>query len=182
MAELSEPLQNYYFQYSPKWWLGTGAVVETVDQERIYSSAHFGLLVKRWNLEDAQGNFYVFGGPGYYSNRVLGEVIDEGGFSRIGAQLDYETRRIYLNARYVERRTFDGFDALDNLIDLAAGFAPFVADYDDLNLWLVLRYMDGDKMKSSMVSPLVRFFYKNYLWEVGMSTKGNAQLNFMIHM
>ena len=182
MAEMSQPIQNYYLQYSPRWWWATGAVVESVDQERVYSSMHLGLLLKRWNFEDAQGNFYVFGGPGYYSHRVQGEVIHEDGFTRMGAQFDFETRKYYFNARYVERRSWDKFDALDNLYDVAVGFAPYVANYSELNSWLILRYMDGDKMNESMLSPTVRFFYKNYLWEVAMSTRGVAQLNFMVHL
>lgn len=181
MAEMSRPLQSYSVGYSPRWWWSTGAAVETVDQERIYSSVHFGVLLKRWNLEHAQGNFYVFGGPGYYTQRVQGHVIDDGGFTRMGAQLDFETRRHYFNARYVERRTFDGFDALDNLYDVAVGIAPYVANYSDIHTWIILRYMDGDKMRESMLSPTVRFFYRNFFWEVAMSTRGEPQLNLMTH-
>lgn len=182
MGEMSEPLQNYYLIYSPKWWFSTGGVVESVDQERVYSSGQLGFLLKRWNQEHAQGNIYLFGGPGYYTNRVNGVVIDDGGFTRMGIQADYETRRLYFNARYVERRTWDKFDALDNLIDVAVGFAPFLANTQDVNMWFVLRYMAGEKMREDMVAPTVKFFYRNYLWEVGMSTTGNAQVNFMIHM
>lgn len=182
MADMSEPLQNYSLIYSPKWWLGTGVVVETVDQQRIYSSAQLGVLVHRWNWEEAQANVYVLGGAGYYSERIEGMVVDDGGFGRLGMQVDYETRKVYANIRYVERRSWDGYKALDNLVDAAMGFSPYVGNYGDLHTWLILRYMDGRKMESSMISPTVRFFYRNYLWEVGMSTRGVAQLNFMIHL
>lgn len=182
MVDMSRPLQNYSLLYSPKWWMGAGAVVETVDQERVYSSAQVGFLLKRWNWEDAQANIYFIGGAGYYTNRVNGAVIDDGGFSRVGTQWDYETRRVYVNARYIERRSFDGFEELDNLVDVAVGFAPYAGNYEDLNTWVILRYMDGRDMQESMISPTLRFFYRNYLWEVAMSTRGEPQMNFMIHL
>lgn len=182
MADMSRPVQNYSLIYSPKWWVGTGLVVETMEQERVYSSAQLGLLLRRWNWEDAQANIYLLGGAGYYSNRVNGTVIDDGGFSRMGLQIDYETRRLYTNVRYVERRAWDGFDALDNFVDAAVGFAPYAGNYEDLNTWLIVRYMDGRQMRESMISPTLRFFFKNYLWEVAMSTRGEPQVNFMVHL
>lgn len=182
MGEVSGPVQMYSAAYSPRWWLGGGASVESFEQERVYSSVHLGLLVKRWNLEHAQGNFYIFGGPGYYTHRVQGIVVDDGGFSRWGVQADFETRRFYSNVRYSERRTFDGFESLDNLFDASVGFAPYLAGYTELNSWLILRYMDGDKLSQSMVIPMIKFFYKNYLWEFGVSTRGDTMVNFMVHL
>ncbi len=182
MGEVSQPLQMYSMAYSPRWWLGTGASVEVFEQERLYSSLHLGVLLKRWNLENAQGNFYIFGGPGHYTERVQGQILDEGGFTRLGTQFDFETRRLYFNTRYVERRTFDGFENLDNLVDVSLGFAPYLAGYTEINSWLLVRYMDGDRMQQKMIMPMVKFFYKNFLWEVGLSTRGDAMLNFMVHL
>lgn len=182
MAEMSGPFQSYSAAYSPKWWLGVGAHTEVFDQTRLYSSFHFGLLLKRWNMEEAQGNLYILGGPGYYNERVQGQVLDEGGFTRMGVQADFETRRFYSNIRYTERRTFDGFEALDNLVDAAIGFAPYLAGYTELNSWFILRYMDGNRLQQPMLIPMTKFFYKNYLWELGVSTRGEAMVNIMVHL
>jgi hypothetical protein len=31
------------------------------------------------------------------------------------------------------------------------------------------------------ITPLVRFFYQNILWEMGSSTRGEWMLNLMVH-
>ncbi len=157
-------------------------MVETVDQKRVYSSGQLGFLIKRWNREESQANIYAFAGAGHFSERVDGNTIDDGGFSRAGLQIDYETRQIHTNFRYVERRSFDGFDELDNLIDAAVGFAPYTGSYEDIHTWLLIRYMDGRKMEESMISPTLRFFYRNFLWEIAMSTRGESQVNFMVRL
>lgn len=179
MTDMNENMHMTSLTYSPKWWLGTGVAMESMDQDRLYYSVHIAVLLKRWNLEDAQGNFYVYGGPGYYTNRFNGHIVDEGGFGRMGLQVDYETRRIYTAARYVERRTFDGFNKLDDFLELGLGFAPYIANYTELNSWLIVRYMANTTTKDESVVPTLRFFYKTFLWEVGMSMQGRPQLNFM---
>jgi hypothetical protein len=179
MSEMNEDMNMTSFGYTPRWWYSAGVAVESIDQDRIYYSAQFAVLLKRWNMEDAQGNFYVFGGPGYYSNRLGGQIVDDGGFGRLGFRADYETRRIYTAIRYIERRSFEDFNKLDDYLELSAGFAPYLANYTDLNSWLILRLMGNTYTKDLNIFPTMRFFYKTFLWEVGMSTKGRPQLNFM---
>lgn len=181
MSEASEAVQEGSFIYSPKWWLGTGAIVEKFDQRRTYTSAHVGWLVHRWNLEDAQGNLYLFGGPGYFRHEALdGETEEDGGFLRLGAQADYETRRIYTALRYTERRNLSRFDLLDDRLDASVGFAPYLAKFSELNSWVIFRVMTFENFDSVYYVPTLRFFYKNFLWEMGMSFSGMAQLNFMV--
>lgn len=181
MSEANEMVQEGSFIYSPKWWLGTGLVVEKLDQERMYTSAHIGWLVKRWNLEEAQGNFYLFGGPGYFNHKSpQGSTEKDGGFLRLGAQADYETRRIYTALRYTERRDFSRFDLLDDRFEASLGFAPYLANFSELNSWVIFRAMALERFEYIDYVPTLRFFYQNFLWEVGMSFRGMAQVNFMV--
>ena len=64
MSEMSPVNQELSFVYSPKWWLGTGIVFDRNTERWKLTSLHFALLAKRWNLPEAQGNFYLFGGTG----------------------------------------------------------------------------------------------------------------------
>lgn len=180
MSESSEYFQEASFIYSPKWWLGTGVVTEKIDQERMYTSAHIGWLVNRWNLEGAQGNFYLFGGPGYFNHQSQGDFAEDGDFVRLGAQADYETRRIYTALRYTERRDFRDFDLLDDRLEASVGFAPYLAKYTELHSWVIFRAMASESFERVDYIPTLRFFYKNFLWEVGMSFKGMSQVNFMV--
>ena len=38
-----------------------------------------------------------------------------------------------------------------------------------------------DVNEKLMLTPLLRFFYHNVLWEIGSSTRGDWMLNLMVH-
>ncbi len=164
--------------YSPKWWLGTGVVVEKLDGDRAYESLHVGWLIKRWNLSVAQGNIYVYGGPGRYK---VDSTNESASFIRLGFQMDYETRKFYIAAKYIEYRTLkSSLGILDKALGFGIGFAPYVANFKDLNSWVIFRVNVSDDLKEYAYVPTLRFFYKNFLWEVGQSLKGQSSLNFMV--
>lgn len=181
MSRLGEQMREGLVIYSPKWWLGTGVLSEELFEKRSYHSLHVGVLLKRWNLEDAQGNIYVFGGPGYYRFDLLNDTREDGGFLRTGFQVDFETRRFYSALRHVERLDLDrNFERLDQTFEASIGFAPYIADFDELNSWVVFKARTFDRFHSWDWIPTLRFFYQNFLWEVGHSFDGHFQLNFMV--
>jgi hypothetical protein len=62
------------------------------------------------------------------------------------------------------------------------GFSPKMADFKDLQTWVMLQGMyTPDVDRKVMLTPLLRFFYHNVLWEMGSSTRGEWMLNFMVH-
>ena len=62
------------------------------------------------------------------------------------------------------------------------GFAPFVAGMNELQSWLILQAMYvEDQSKEVIITPMLRFFYKNVLWEIGSSTRGQSYLTLMVH-
>lgn len=133
-------------------------------------------LGKRWFLPHAQANFYYGVGLGYSS------TAPDGRDSLLGnafVQLDYETRRIY-----TAWKTHFMVDELGSISihSAAVGFAPYLAEYDELNTWLLLRaeYSDGFADDIEII-PTLRFFYSNYFWEVGIDTDGRLRAMFMAH-
>lgn len=180
MSQMNPVNQEINLIYSPKWWLGTGVVFDRKTDERELVSAHFAYLAKRWNLPEAQGNIYIFGGPGYAKTNMNEPKLNEESFYRLGFQVDYETRRIYTAIRYVENRFMEDSELIYSRLRLAAGFAPYTAGYDDLNAWVILRTFFDSSMDETQWVPTLRFFYKNFLWEIGQDFKGRSHFNFMV--
>ncbi len=138
-------------------------------------------LLKRWNNDDSQANIYLSTGAGYekfnsnnYGAR-LGEVI-----------ADWESRKYYT---YFEHLYLCRDNDQNNLIPnkdynhtkARIGFAPFLADYSELNVWLILQ-TEKHNNESVQTTQFLRFFMKNVLWEIGAGFDGSMAFNFMIHI
>ena len=117
------------------WSLGGGYLELDSDlsgrgREIVYFRANY--LVKRWNLESAQGNAFVWGGAG----GARDNAFEGAHFAwNAGAQLDYETRRIYASLK----TDLHASSVFTNRIDtLQLGVAPYEHDYESLATWLVV--------------------------------------------
>ena len=140
------------------------------------------LLLRRWNEPDSQANIYTSFGSGSEkfgtktSSTHLGEVV-----------LDWESRKYYTYLEHLYlRRNNTANAALPqqdyNQTKLRLGFAPFFADYGDLNVWLIAQFdkhIDGKRIETTQ---FLRFYLKNVLWEVGSGFDGSIAFNFMIHI
>lgn len=134
-------------------------------------------LVKRWLGADSQGNIYVQAHAGFYEQKE----VDENGFVAHGMLMgDWESRKYYTAGGamlyYFNDQYLPKFNA-------RIGFAPYDAGMDALQSWLILQvsYFE-ENSKNIEVTPMLRFFYKNVLWEVGASLKGDFFLTLMTHM
>ncbi len=180
MGSSHSKYQNLELVYSPKYWLGTGLVLERSPKLWESIAIQLGLLVKRWNLPAAQGNLYILAGPGYGSKFNLKEDKDTDLLYRVGAQADYETRQIYTFVKYTEQRFFSSNNHLYKRLELRAGFAPYLAKFTELNSWLILKTIFINDFKDVIYVPTARLFYKNFLIDLGVDLDGGAQLNFMV--
>lgn len=144
------------------------------DDEASMDTLNLTYLVQRWNLPEAQGNVFVQMGAGVAEND--GDIAPA---MRGMLVADYETRRIY--TEYTLELTHAGGVERTLTQQARAGFAPYLAETDQLHTWLVLqldhRPGAGDTLT---LTPMVRMFYKEYLWEVGVSDRGDALLNLAI--
>lgn len=141
------------------------------------------LLLKRWNMEDAQGNIFTMTGAG--------TTIDRGDMRPAvwtGVLADYETRRIFLSyegrlmyAKGVEKSAWQR---------ARVGFAPYLANYEELNTWLMVqvdrydeKHLSGhhfSTLPKTDVTPIVRLMYKTFLMEGGVSVRGKFMFNWIM--
>lgn len=129
-------------------------------------------LIKRWNLPDGQGNIFNMTGAG---------ITHEGNDNEFSAWtsflMDYETRRVFIS--YEPKLMYAG--DIDKSFSQRArvGVAPYLANYDDLNTWLMVQADHNPKKDDNfVVTPLVRFFYKTTLVEAGYSSNDEVMFNW----
>ncbi|MBY0386176.1 hypothetical protein K2X05_13545 [bacterium] len=133
-------------------------------------------LLKRWNGEDSQANVYVLTGVGAYWDNQREDSFA----SKWGVQADYETRQFYTLAQFVSWHS-DQIDSNYALYRL--GFAPFTAGHNELNIWCIAQFDYNKDMRNEVqITPFLRFYFKNVLWEVGSSLRGNFYGQFMVHL
>jgi hypothetical protein len=159
--------------------------------------ARLNLLAKRWNMESAQGNLFVWGGLGTANIRegitaTPGEH-DHGGplpttfreFStqatNWGGQIDFETRRLYASFKTDLQDTSRYWHRVDTV---ELGFAPYKHGVDSLATWLVVAASNyaGNLHEGTETAVLLRFFKKRIWVEGGATTDGlmraSAMFNF----
>ena len=144
---------------------------------------HANVLIKRWNRIGSQANVYGIVGLGYnLENEVLTSSVSDvasRGFGYSSLQADYETQRIYT--------ALSGFSMFNTEIlayggRYRFGVAPYIADYNELQVWVVgqLDYL-SDMQEQPYVTPMLRFFYRTVLWETGVSLSGTYWFQMMAH-
>jgi hypothetical protein len=168
--------------YAPSYWYSLGGghlALESDDGElsRDYTYLRANYLPKRWNLESAQANAFVWGSVG----RVrVGELDDDQFAWNVGGQFDYETRQIYASLR----TDLYEASAFSHRIDtLQLGYSPRAHDIDTLAVWFVVqaRNYTGGLYDGTEVAALVRLFKRNAWIEAGFTQDGKVQAMLMLN-
>jgi hypothetical protein len=206
MADYREgALSEAQLFYAPTHYLSFGVGRADLSNDFMPAShsvtyARLNLLVHRWNMEEAQANFFVWGGAGaaYVGEYTAlatapsappsehdhggppppsagGLVRALNGFSyHAGGQVDFETRRFYSSFKT------DFFDS--NLFwhradTLQFGISPYKHGVDSLAAWLIVsgRKYSGDMHEGEELALLLRFFKKASWIEAGATTDGKIQ-------
>ncbi len=168
--------------YAPRYWYSFGGGWLELRSEDDTTQRHItylrgNLLAKRWNLPAAQANVFVWGGLG----RATGNDFEGSELARnIGAQFDYETRRVY-GAFRSDLQESDRFSYRIDTLQL--GWAPYKHDYDTLATWFVVqgRQYTGGLYDGVETALLVRFFKGGAWVEVGATTDGKLQAMAMFN-
>jgi hypothetical protein len=178
-AGTMQELQIFYaprFDYS----IGRGHVDFISDEngrrEHI-NYARLNWLAHRWNLDDAQANVFVWGGPGSATgNRFDGERIA----GNAGLQVDYETRRVYASVKSDLQRSSEFSDRIDTL---QLGLAPYKHDYGGVATWFVLqaRHYTGGLHSGIETAALLRLFKGGAWIEAGVTNAGKVQAMAMFN-
>ncbi len=131
-------------------------------------------LVKRWNMPDGQANIFNMTGAG------ISHYHAGNGFSAWSAVMaDYESRRIFTS--YEIRGMYADHIETSVWQRARVGFAPYIANYDDLNTWLMVQFDNHPaKDQTRVITPLVRFFYKTTLVEAGYSSNHHIMANWVL--
>ena len=168
--------------YAPKYFYSVGlgyleleSDIDGRRREITYARANY--LAKRWNMESAQANVFVWGGAGQaYSS----ETNDHAFAWNAGAQLDYETRRIYGSLKTDFHHSSD----FDHRIDtLQLGIAPYEHDFDTLATWFVVqgRNYTGGIHEGGEWALLLRLFKRGAWVEAGVTDDGKLQAMAMVN-
>ena len=147
------------------------------DTSRDITYARFNYLPKRWNMESAQANLFVWGSLG--SARISETGNHEFAWNA-GGQFDYETRRVYGSLR----TDYHDAPSYDYRIDtLQLGIAPYKHDYQTLALWFVVqaRQYTGGLHDGIEWAGLLRLFKRNTWLEAGVTDDGKLQAMLMFN-
>ena len=186
--------------YAPEyyWSVGLGRMEfdgHSGQHEVDITYARFNLLAKRWNMERAQANVFVWGGLGQADiveaiTATPGEH-DHGGpaptsfweFStqatNWGGQIDFETQRVYASLKTDLQDTSNYWHRVDTV---ELGFAPYRHEVDGLAAWLVLAASNyaGNLHEGTETALLLRLFKKRIWIEAGATTEGEIRSNVML--
>jgi hypothetical protein len=147
------------------------------DERREITYARANYLVKRWNLEAAQANVFTWGGIGSaYVTETDGHELTW----NAGAQVDYETRRVYGSLKTDLFRS----TAFTHRIDtLQLGIAPYEHDVDIVATWFVIqaRRYTQDIHEGTEWALLLRLFRKGAWIEAGATADGGLQAMAMVN-
>lgn len=168
--------------YAPRYDVSVGGGHLELDSDettavRRINYARLNYLARRWNLDDAQANIFVWGGLGSATgNTFPGTVLTE----NAGAQGDYETRRIYASLKSDLQRS----SAFSYRIDtLQLGFAPYKHEYGGLATWLLVqaRQYTGGIHRGTESALLLRLFKGGAWVEAGVTNGGKLQAMAMFN-
>ena len=164
--------------YSPTFRYSLGAKQLSKDRAEA-TILRAGLLLKRWNTPHSQANIYSTFGVGKLKSKS--SLLSDQGLYSGHIHADWESRRYFVMGMYERYEGSDNF--LDDEYTFKLGFAPYLAEYDELNIWLMFKqtYMprDKDRFRST---PLLRMYYKNVLWELGAPTDDGVMFNFSVRL
>jgi hypothetical protein len=157
--------------------VGVGAVWMRSDDKRLtreFSEINYTRLVKRWNGEHSQANFWLVAGAG----PVHGN--DFGGSRTMlapGASFDWETTRLYFSAA---ARLYRATGIQHDFAALRAGFSLYEVDYDEVQPWFIVeaRRMQGLSERTEW-TPMLRLVHNRYFMEAGINADKQARFNFM---
>jgi len=168
--------------YAPTYWLSTGpgyvrfnSDIQYVNREIAYLRANY--LAKRWNLPSAQANVFVWGGLG----SAAGNTFQGTRLARnVGAQFDYETRRVYAS---VKSDLWESSEFSQRVDTLQLGFAPYAHDYSTLATWFVIQGRDytGQIRHGVEWAALIRLFKGGAWIDAGVTTDGKPQIMAMFN-
>lgn len=138
------------------------------------SEVTYTRLLKRYNLPDAQANWWFIGGVGnLVANHFFGTKI----MITPGVQLDYETTRLYFAAL---ARLYRASGVNNDALSVRVGASLYETEYDETQPWVILeaRRMNNLSDKPELTA-MLRLINKNFFVEAGANTAGKPRFTMM---
>lgn len=166
---------NLQYTFTPHFSLGYVGEYWREDEWQFHG-AQFNVLLKRLNMPGSQANFYLKSAAGvaYSDAGAFDSEIEPAAFTGFAA--DWENRRFFTmyENHLVYAANIDKFF----MQKARVGITPYIGDYGDLHTWLMLEVEHNPEQDDNVVfTPLVRLFKDVYLFEGGISEKGDILFN-----
>lgn len=167
------------YSFSPRWASGLNHWRFTKgEQNTEIGLARLNHLLWRRNGESSQANVYLLSGLGVVDSEIEKKATSEvymGGF-----EFDWETRTLFTALKYYHFTSPTITDI--SMAQARIGVSPFESGFEQLQSWFMLQAMVMPEVEPNVIiTPMLRFFYKNVLWEIGSSTRAEWMLNLMVH-
>ncbi|MFP5520091.1 MAG: hypothetical protein ACLGGX_09320 [Bdellovibrionia bacterium] len=177
LGDSSPEILSQQVLYSYKYWGALG-----VHSLRISENAKptdflivkNNFLLKRWHQPDSQGNVYL--GFGYGQEK---KADHQRPVAEVDVQADWESRRFYTMALF-QKMYRDKEHSLFEYQMQRVGVAPYYGDFEDLSIWLIAERTQV-LYQTETWATLLRFYFKNVLWEIGATNQGGGIFNYMVH-
>lgn len=135
------------------------------------------ILLRRWIFENSQGNIYLSVHGGTYRQ----EDAHDGGIIHPQLAMDWESRKLYTALNFSSFHFTNGGKSVEKW-SYRAGFAPYIVGMDALQTWMIFQFNYFKEVENKVkITPMMRFFYQNALWEVGSDLDGKFFLTLMVH-
>lgn len=180
MLDASSDWQQLSVTYSPSYRYAFTAghmradELDGADWRLSSSFLRAAVLLKRWNLPQAQSNVFFWGGLG--SARY-----GDADFARhIGVQADYETRRIYAS---LVSELYEGSGFSFRFDTVSVGVAPYKHDMQRLASWIVLKAKHTSNAQNTSLKPELtwRMFTAKWWLDAGIDSDGKPSINLMLN-
>lgn len=149
--------------------------MEMPEGEYLVYFPQIDFLVKRWNNPGSQANIYFYGG---FGGAKLNQTYGHAG--QVGIEADAESRSWFIMGKWETMKSNITEDFHHG--EFRLGLAPYEAEFSEIASWLMIQFQYHPTLTQKYaITPLYRMFYKNVLWEAGVSLRGEWMLNFMFH-
>ncbi len=171
-----------HIHYSPTAFTSLGGVVERSPQASNELDALYHFLFQ-WNQLLFRYNT-IYSQMNMYSKIKVGVVSDifESAYSPKGAVSfagDFETRRFFVSYD-IEGEAIETVDSFFLYQQARLGIAPYVAKFGSLHTWLMVEFSYDTFKNDPVFTPIIRMFFSYYLWEIGVSHRGDPVFNFIV--
>lgn len=157
---------------------GTLTQMEEADQRTRVNLAvvHYNRLLWRHNGPESQFNGYLSFGAGTSRSNASFQSDKDQAVAAIGAQVDYETRLIYLAGKthyWKSSRFTVGYNSVQ------AGFAFYKTEWDETQPWVIAEISRMPGISDDYDKAIyLRFINKGFFLDVGVDDDRRPKLNF----